>query len=182
MHKLIKLVVLIVASVGSSQAALHLTIYTGSKEFSFSGSDGGTPVISYGWNVLAWEGRSTTEWGSGYSITSASAFSSDTGAITFANFSIVNNGEIMLNIGVSSLEPTVISTNSPVRLSYAQVPEEYQLMLEDFVLNEGVLFSSLGSGTHPVTSEAVPEPSTYALLGLCTAMIGLRLMRRHRVS
>lgn len=178
MRKFLLALLIFISASDFSQAAITLTINTSTKELWFSGSDSGTGMLSSeDISVAVW--RNGLE-GAGTNLFVTSAFSSDVGALHFVALGMgSSSGFLSFDVLMFYQGFSTITANSAERFNYASTFSlAQQQQLEAYAV-DGVVFNEvLGTGFSPLSTNAVPEPSTCALLALGAGAVFWQVRRR----
>lgn len=163
----------------ASHAAFKLTIDTTTKQLWISGSVTATGENYDGVNRSYFSWALGVEPSSGTGPTLTSALSTEDGPMYGAYLLIGStSGAINIDIFLVYQGLTTITADSSVKFNYATLPDFHEGVLEQYAINGASLPLVNGSGASPITMEAVPEPSTYALLALGAGAVFWQIRRR----
>lgn len=159
----------------ASQAALKLTINTTTKQLWFSGSDVITTEVD---GYFGWIGGNISQ-GNGIGMGLTGGLTSSVGTLNSTQDMVVftSNG-LAIFFGNTVAGTFTVTGNEAVKISYAILPAAERAAIDYMGTNQVPLTQNLGTGASAVNMEAVPEPSTYALLGLGAALMISQLRRR----
>ena len=179
-HLLGLLIILALGSfVPKAEAAIHLTVNTTTEELRFSGSaTGGAAELLFMFFVY-WGGESGVP-GTGLDV--AAAFHTNYGPMVRENYLTIGHNYLELKLMPSEGFVTITAVEG-YSISYAHLAEEYRQALEQYCAAERSMPSATTEHEWaPITTsvETVPEPSTWALLGLAAVAGGAAWFRRAR--
>ncbi len=165
-------------SLTPAEAAITLNIDTTAQEFYFSGSDTGTG------SQIGVTDTSFVMWykdgiGNRSSFDIETAF---TAAVeVYDGFLAIGSNNYEIALYFNTTDEVTVTANESVRFYYGAMlfaPEGFTNLAASLTPAP----VDLGTGFSPVQPAAVPEPSTYALVGLGAAAVALRLIRRRKTA
>jgi hypothetical protein len=175
---------LMAAMVPALQASLTMRIDTENNFFYMEGSDTGNGFdFGFGSFDLQFYHRFAIQPSQSASITTTPQnlfVQGTTLPISGGNMNMIRGTPSYVFIDLSAdSDITALTGRGPSEIvSYASLPALDQALFESMI---GQTFElTIGSGYSDIAVEAVPEPSTYALLALAAAGIGAQLWRRRR--
>jgi hypothetical protein len=167
--------VLVLSFLGTVQADLTLSLDTTAQTYAVSGSVTGTPEEAMGVGLFDWS------WAPGIASTTQSLFddiefTTDDGLITW-NGVTVDGTTGGFGISMETSSTSIMTVTGVGAGSYADLSMVNRNHLEGFIGTSQSSTTPTGVGNFNVIA-AVPEPSTFPIMGLGAMMIGYRRRKR----
>lgn len=169
---------LAVMGAASTQAALQLNINTTTQEFYFTGSDYVTPEpFSEAANLIAWKNDITPS-GSILGTDVIFAFHATGNVIIDAEVLQAESGLFEVSFVLDYMDTVTITAIPSMTFSYAAYPTWRKDGINALLTAGEPLLAHHGTMASPMTVQAVPEPATWALIGLGALAVGWSARRR----
>lgn len=179
MKKILSLAVVLLLSHSVARANITFHIDTTAEEFWFSGSDTGEAHFIGSYHIVSWSNQlpfASTH--TDFDI--KSAFSISQGSLLVADYSQYpeGHGTFLFEIDNGTVNYNVeVTANDAVHFSYAEFAQWRKDILAGYATAQTVFLpQSYNPGMSNINT--VPEPSTWAMLGIGGVFLGWRLRRR----